>query len=251
LNRSTLWLQPHPAESDPLARFFCLPHAGGGATAFHSWTAELPAIVQLCPVQLPGRETRLSETLYTQIDSLVDAIYLELQPWTNIPFAVYGHSMGALLAFELVRRLQCDGYPLPAWLFISGRCAPDVPCDTNLLHSLPDREFISELARLYGGISQEFMENEALREVFLPILRADVSVVESYQFREGEPLNCPITAFSGMSDASVSWDQLVGWKRQTNQRFAMQVLPGGHFYPQQPMLKTISTTLAELWSQLG
>ena len=83
-------------------------------------------------------------------------------------------------------------------------------------------------------------------EVFLPILRADVAVVESYQFREGEPLNCPITAFSGMNDASVSWDQLVGWKRQTRQRFAMQVLPGGHFYSQRPLPQTIAATLAEL-----
>ncbi len=230
----------------PRARLFCLPHAGGGATAFHSWAAELPAGVQVCPVQLPGRETRLSEPLYTQIEPLIEAIDRELRPWLEIPYAVYGHSMGALLAFEWMRRIQRDGYSMPTWLFLSGRRAPDAPCDAALLHSLPDREFIAELNRLYGGISLEFLGNVALMEVFLPILRADVAVVESYQFREGEPLNCPITAFSGMNDASVSWDQLVGWKRQTRQRFAMQVLPGGHFYSQRPLLQTIAATLAEL-----
>jgi len=232
-------------------RLFCLPHGGGGATAYRSWTAELPAFVQLCPVLLPGRETRLSEPLYTQIDPLVDAMDRELRPWLEIPYAIFGHSMGALLAFEWVRRLRRDRYSMPAWLFLSGRRAPDAPGDARLLHSLADREFVEELTRLFNGIPPEFLGDEALIEVFLPILRADIAVVESYRFREDEPLDCPITVFSGIDDESVSWDELLAWKRHTSRRFAMQMLPGGHFYPQRPLLQTIAATLAEPPSQRG
>lgn len=228
-------------------RLFCLPHAGGGATAYHSWHTELPAFVQLCPVLLPGRETRLSETLETQIDPLVERMDRELRPWLDTPYAIFGHSMGALLAFEWTRRLQRDKLPMPACLFLSGRRAPDVAGDVSNLHSLSDREFLKELTRIYGGIPEEFLEDESLREVFLPILRADIAVVESYCFQEGEPLDCPITVFSGMNDASVSWDELLAWKRHTShRRVAMQIFPGGHFYPQRALLETISSTLTGL-----
>ncbi len=246
MNRSTPWLQSLPADGKPSVRLFCLPHAGGGATAYRSWAAELPSFVQLCPVRLPGRETRLSEPLYSQMDPLVDALDRELRPWLEIPYAIFGHSMGALLAFEWARRLRRDGYSIPAWLFLSGRRAPDAPGDGRLLHSLADRKFVEELTRLYNGIPPEFLGDEALIEVFLPILRADIAVVESYRFREDEPLDCPITVFAGIDDESVSWDQLLAWKRFTSRRFALQMLPGGHFYPQRPLLQTISATLAEL-----
>jgi medium-chain acyl-[acyl-carrier-protein] hydrolase len=180
------------------------------------------------------------------MDSLADAIVLELQPWLNIPYAVFGHSMGALLAFEWVRRLQSQGHPMPVWLFLSSRRAPSIPDDSSLLHSLSDREFLGELTRRYNGIPQEFLVNEDLMEVFLPILRADISVVESFRFQDCVPLNCPITVFAGMNDGSVSWDQLLAWERHTRKRFSVRLLPGGHFYPHSPMLDFISATLTEL-----
>jgi medium-chain acyl-[acyl-carrier-protein] hydrolase len=247
LTRKTLWLQTRPLPANPAMRLFCLPHAGGGVTGYRSWSAELPVSVQVCPVLLPGRETRLSEPLCTELDTLVDQMDRELRPWLDIPYAVFGHSMGALLAFEWVRRLRRDGVPMPAWLFLSGRRAPDLPGDANLLHLLPDSDLVKELTRLYNGIPQEFLGNDLLMDVFLPILRADVAVVESYCFQEEEPLNCPITVFCGMDDASVGWNDLLAWKRHTtHSRFAMQLLPGGHFYPQHPLLLTISATLAGL-----
>ena len=248
LNRNTPWLQIRPVEGNPRLRLFCLPHAGGGATAYHPWAAGLTDFVQICPIQLPGREARLTEPLCDRLDILVDDMDRALRSWLDIPFAIFGHSMGALLAFEWARRLQREKCPTPVWLFLSGRCAPDTPGDSNLLHSLPDREFVTELTRLYDGMPQEFLENEALKEVFLPILRADLAVVESYRFQEDKPLDCPITVFSGIDDASVSWDQLLAWKRHTRSRFAMQVLPGGHFYSQRPLLQTISATLTGLHS---
>jgi medium-chain acyl-[acyl-carrier-protein] hydrolase len=180
------------------------------------------------------------------LEPLVDALARELQPWLDIPYVVFGHSMGALLAFEWVRRLQRERHPMPACVFLSGRGAPDVQSRVSLLHPLPDHEFVAELTRLYNGIPEEFLQNTEIMDIFLPILRADIAVVESYRFREDEPLDCPITVFAGRQDASVNWDQLLAWKRQTRRRFAMQLLPGGHFYPHPPLLQAISATLAEL-----
>lgn len=246
MTRGPLWLQCRPAAEPPRIRLFCLPHAGGGATAFRAWNASLPPSIQVCPVLLPGREMRRSEPAYTDLDTLVDAIAGQLQPWLDMPYAIFGHSMGSLLAFEWVRRLQRERHTMPVWLFLSGRRAPDTETDANPLHSLPDPEFLSELTRLYEGIPPEILSDPELMEVFLPVLRADIAVVESYSFREEEALDCPITVFAGMQDASVAWDQMLAWKRQTRRRFAVQLLPGGHFYPHGPLLQTISTALAEL-----
>jgi medium-chain acyl-[acyl-carrier-protein] hydrolase len=180
------------------------------------------------------------------MEPMVDAMARELRPWLDTPYVVFGHSMGALLAFEWVRKLQRSGHPMPAWLFLSGHRAPDMPGDTRLLHSLSDREFVAELTRLYRGIPDGLLLEAEFMEVFLPILRADIAVVESYRFQEDEPLDCPITVFAGSQDTNVSWDQLLAWKRQTRRRFAAQIFPGGHFYPHPPLLQAISATLAEL-----
>ena len=230
----------------PRVRLFCLPHAGGGASAFHSWQTALSAQVQVCPIQLPGRETRFSEPPYAELDSLVGAIAQELRPWLDIPYAVFGHSMGALLAFEWTRSLQQEGYSMPARLFLSGRRAPDIQDDAGPLHTLPDHEFVEELNCRYQGMPQEFLQNPELMEVFLPILRADIAVVESYQFKEGAPLNCPMTVSAGIGDASTSYDQLLAWARHTRAGFTAQLFPGGDFYPEGPLPGSISASLTTM-----
>jgi medium-chain acyl-[acyl-carrier-protein] hydrolase len=227
-------------------RLFCLPHAGGGSTAFHSWSAFLPASIQTCSVLLPGRETRFSEPLYTQIDPLLDVMNRELRPWLDIPYAVFGHSMGALLAFEWVRKLRYDGHPMPTWLFLSGRCAPDMPTCAKPLHLLSDGEFVTELSRLYNGIDEALLLDAELMDVFMPVLRADIEIVESYRYHEADPLDCPITVFCGKQDGSVSWDQLLAWRRHTRSQFSMQIFPGGHFYPHLPLLKAIDAILSRV-----
>ena len=235
----------------PRVRLFCFPHAGGGASAFHSWQTALPALVQVCPIQLPGRETRFSEPPYTELDSLVDAIAQELRPWLDIPYAIFGHSMGALLAFEWARRLQHEGRSMPGWLILSGRRSPDIEDDAGPLHALPNHAFVEELNSRYQGMPREFLQSPELMEVFLPILRADIAVVESYQFKEGEPLNCPMIVSAGIGDVSTTYDQLLAWTRHTRAEFIAQLFPGGHFFPQDPLLRSISANLTKLISERG
>lgn len=247
VNKNGIWVHTRPATAPPKLRIFCFPHAGGGATGFHSWNAALPPYVQVCPILLPGRESRFSEPPYIRIQALLEDMAKQLEPWLDdIPYVVFGHSMGSLLAFEWVRRLQRDRHPLPAWLFLSGRRAPDLPGDPELLHALPDREFIDKLMQRYEGIHAQILQDRELLDFFLPILRADIALVESYRFVESEPLDCPITVFAGLNDPSVDWDQMLAWKRHTRQRFAVQFFQGGHFYPQEALLRTISTTLSTL-----
>lgn len=244
--RHSAWLQCRPSAEPARMRLFCLPHAGGGASIFRAWAASLPPYVQVCSILLPGRESRSTELSYTDLAELVDAIAAQSESWLDLPYAVFGHSMGSLLAFEWVRSLQREKRPMPGWLFLSGRRAPDGPADSYLLHALPDNEFVQELTRLYQGIPAEILQYPELMEVFLPILRADIAVVESYRFQPGEPLDCPITVFAGTQDSSVTWNELLDWNRQTRARFALQLLPGGHFYPPGPLLQTISATLSGL-----
>jgi medium-chain acyl-[acyl-carrier-protein] hydrolase len=227
-------------------RLFCLPHAGGGATEYRGWSRALPETVEIRPVLLPGREVRFSEDRFTDIDLLVDAIVEQWQPLLDLPFVVFGHSMGTLLAFECVRRLQSAGAAMPLWLLLSGRRAPDCPSDTHPLHGLPDDEFIDQLHRIYKGIPEELLDNPEILEIFLPTLRADIAVVESYRYREMDPLDCPLTVFAGADDTSVSWQQLLAWKRQTRGQFSAQIFPGGHFYPREPLLRSIAATLGKL-----
>jgi medium-chain acyl-[acyl-carrier-protein] hydrolase len=195
---------------------------------------------------LPGRETRISEPLFTEIDPLLDAIASELRPWLDIPYAVFGHSMGALLAFEWAHRMQQEGHPLPQVLFLSGRRAPDASGDPTLLQSLTDRDFIEELTRRFDGIPPEILHNAEHMKIYLPILRADIAVVESHRYKETKPLDCPITVFAGIDDRSVTWNQMDAWKRHTNCHCTFQYFPGGHFYPQQPLLHVISATTTAL-----
>ena len=246
MENQSLWLPYRPTAAPPRMRLFCLPHAGGGAAEYHAWKNSLPATVEIRPILLPGRETRFSESRYTELDPLVDAIVRELRTRLDLPYAVFGHSMGTLLAFECVRRLQRSGAPMPLSLFLSGRRAPDSPADAHPLHGLPDAEFVDQLNRIYRGIPEEFLDKPEILAVILPTLRADIAVVESYRYREQEPLDCPLTVFAGQHDSSVSWQQLLAWNRQTRRQFSAQVFPGGHFYPRGPLLQSLATTLAKL-----
>ncbi|HVE76616.1 MAG TPA: alpha/beta fold hydrolase, partial [Actinomycetota bacterium] len=177
------WFQFLGADKDARVRLFGIPYAGGGASIFRPWAELLPAPVQLCPVQLPGREWRIKETPATRMDDLVGALAEAVDPYTDLPFGLFGHSLGALVAFELARRLESEGKP-PVHLFVSGHRAPQIPTSDRKLHQVPDSLFLMELRRLQGT-PEEVLQNPELMRLIAPVLRADFEMAETYEFKEG------------------------------------------------------------------
>ncbi|HEX2079482.1 MAG TPA: thioesterase domain-containing protein [Longimicrobium sp.] len=237
------WItRPRPSPRARL-RLLCLPHAGGGASSFRGWADALPPEVEVCPVQLPGRENRVAEPAFDRVPPLVEALADAVEPLLSLPFALFGHSNGALIGFELARTLRARGRPGPAHLFASGRRAPDLPSGRPPTHHLPDAEFLAELQAL-GGVPAQILEHPELLAMLLPTLRADVAIHETYAFHEEPPLASPITAYGGLADPRVSREQLEGWGRHTAGPFVMRLFPGGHFYLQEQQRTAVLRTLA-------
>lgn len=212
---------------------------------FRPWADVLPPEVEVCPVQLPGRENRLAESPFDRVEPLVQALADAVQPFLTLPFAVFGHSNGALIGFELARTLRARGRPGPVHFFASGRRAPDLPADREPTHHLPTPEFLADLQEL-GGLPAELLEHEELLSLLLPTLRADVAIHETYQFTEQTPLECPITAYGGLADPKVSREQVDAWGRHTRGPFVLRMFPGGHFFLQDDrtlFLRTFSIDL--------
>jgi medium-chain acyl-[acyl-carrier-protein] hydrolase len=237
------WRRPDPAAG---LRLFCWPHAGGGASLYSAWRGKMPAGVELAAVQLPGRESRLGERAFDRIEPLVEAAARGLAPFFDLPFALFGHSMGARIAFELARRLRDERGLVPQHLFVSGCRAPQLARDEPALHPLDDARFVEELRRI-GGMPEAVLADAELRALYLPILRADFTLVETYRYREAAPLDCPITAFGGMDDPRSSRDQLEPWAAQTTRALAVHVLRGDHFFLQarrEELLAIVARALA-------
>jgi medium-chain acyl-[acyl-carrier-protein] hydrolase len=242
-----LWLsRSHTAHPGGLP-LICLPNAGGSASQFFSWARLLPPDIDVWPVQLPGRENRLRETPLSQMDTLVEAIAEALAPNLSGPFAIFGHSLGGLVGFELARMLRRRYGLEPAHLLVSARRAPHLPHRFGPIHRLPDEMFLDELARRYNGIPDLIRQDPELLSIYLPMLRADVTIFETYVWAEEPPLNCPITVYGGRDDTSVAYDELVAWAAHSTHRGVPKLFPGGHFYLQaarQELLAEISRSLA-------
>jgi medium-chain acyl-[acyl-carrier-protein] hydrolase len=197
------------------ARVFLFHHAGGSASSYQLGK-HFPGDVEACPVQLPGRESRFAEPLLTSLEPVVDELVAAIP--TDLPFAFFGHSMGALIAYEVARRVA------PTHLVVSAHRAPHLP-DTTPLGQLDDDALV---ARLVATIP--VLADPDLREIFLPILRADLTLCETYRFTPGEPLPCPVTAIGGTEDDLVTEAELAAWRAHTSASFALRLFPGGHFY---------------------
>lgn len=212
-------------------RLVCLPFPGAGASTFLPWAKLLPVEVELAAVQLPGREDRFPETPLTSWSDLVGPIAAAILDCPGPPVALFGHSGGALLAFEVARELRARG-TAPAHLFVSAEPAPDHPRDSQL-HTLADAEFLRQV-RARGGIPAELADNQELLELLLPVLRADFTWSETYRYQSEPPLSCPLTAFAGRQDQITGADELAGWRAQTTGPFRTQLVDGGHFYLREP-----------------
>lgn len=241
--KATPWLQTHPHIQDRL-RLFCFPYAGGGTSMYRGWAHAFPQDVGVYPVQLPGRETRIAERLIGDMGQLATSIAEAIAPYLQLPFILFGHSLGARIAFEVARHVRRKWGVEPCHLIVSASRAPHIP-DPNPLHKLPDDRFIAELRRL-SGTPEAILQNKELLALFLPMLRADFTVDETYQYKVEQPLACPILAFGGTWDEEATDKELEAWARHTQAEFGLEMIAGNHFFlhAQQPVL------LKSIWHQI-
>lgn len=177
---------------------------------------------------MPGRGQRLREPLFTAMPETVAALELAIEPLLDRPFVIFGHSVGALIGYELTRHLERAGGRVPEHLFVSGCAAPHMPRQERL-HNLPEALLIDELLRM-NGTPRELLEDADLRRILLPVIRADLSIYETYVHRAGTPLACPITAISGREDPRAGPSQMQEWRKYTGSAFTFHTLPGDHFF---------------------
>lgn len=250
---TTPWIASSNHSSLEKMTLFCFPYAGGSASIYRNWAEQLPVPVNVCPVQLPGRGSRIKEQSYTNVIPLVNDLAPSLLPLLKKPFAFFGHSMGALIGFELARKLRRDYGLMPIHLFFSGRRAPHIPDTDPLTYDLPEPEFIDELRRL-KGTPEAVLEHPELMQLLLPLLRTDFEICQTYQYVQEEPLDCRLTVFGGLEDTGVRREHLEPWEDQVTGPFSLRMLPGDHFFlhaSERTILQALARHLALLLSKLS
>jgi medium-chain acyl-[acyl-carrier-protein] hydrolase len=240
MKASGSWFQTTQARGRIELKLFCFPYAGGTGSVYRNWANHLPSTMQVIPVELPGRGGRLSEPPFVSLTPLVNALAEAMLPLLDAPFGFFGHSMGAIIAFELARYLRGTYGREPHALCASGRRAPHVPDTDPATYNLPHDEFIEELRRI-DGTPSEVLEHAELMELMLPLLRADFQLVQTYEYIEGDPLRCPIFAYGGLQDYEETRERMLKWKEQTESRYKLHMLPGDHFF-----LRSSQSLLLEL-----
>jgi surfactin synthase thioesterase subunit len=223
------WLAGRDPDPGAAVRLFCLPYAGGNASAYHGWRDVAPEHINVCTVEFPGRGSRLGEDPFIRLAPLVRTLADALLPILDRPFALFGHSLGGLIAFELVRLLRRRGGPLPAHLFISATRAPTTPSPLPAVRDASLAE-MKDYLRTINGTPDAILQDDELMGLLLPVLRADFSVLETYEYRDEPPLRVPLTLFAGAADPVVPLSALAGWRRQSRGYRRMHVFPGDHFF---------------------
>ncbi|MFF2520966.1 thioesterase II family protein [Streptomyces liangshanensis] len=216
-----------PAPGAP-ARLLCFPHAGGSASAYLPLSTAVGGTAETLVVQYPGRHDRFAEPFAERLGDVVDAVVAGLPEDGGRPLVLFGHSMGALLAYETARRLESEGRG-PVALFVSGREGPEFPLRLRLPDPPSDDDLVAEM-RLLSGTEDELLSNPEILQLALPPLRADYAMLFAHTHRPGPALRCPVVALTGDSDPRVSVERVQAWERETGGPFERHVLPGGHFF---------------------
>ena len=240
-------LETRPAAA---SRIICVPHAGGAASAFRHWPPLVAPDREVLGVQLPGRESRLFERPLTSMPELVTSLADEIEAWLDRPYALFGHSMGALIAFELARAIRRRGLPPPTYLFASACAAPHRTSARRDLSQLSDSDLVAEIERLRTGADAAMQHAEFL-DLLLPALRADCALCATYKWQREAPLDCPIAAFGGQRDAAFTRPDLEAWSCHTTGRFDARVYPGDHFYCDGRNAATLRSLVRALESRLA
>jgi medium-chain acyl-[acyl-carrier-protein] hydrolase len=223
------WFPTLRRRENPRFQLFCFPFAGGGASAYRLWQEQLPRWIELWPLEYPGHESRFREPAIDNAADLSAAVAEQIAGATKLPFALFGHSMGALLAFETARSLRRrHGLP-PAQLFVSGYGAPQLKPFRPPMRDLPEPAFRDELRR-YGGTPEQVLADDDFMQFLSPLLRRDFAVCETYVYTKEPELEVPIIAFGGNADPTVPWGRLLDWSGQTNASFCAHFMQGQHFF---------------------
>ena len=228
--RESTWIKcPHPLPNASM-RIICVPYAGGGASVFRHWHKAISDDVEICSVQLPGRENRFLEPAIDRIQPLIDELFWAILPLINDkPYALFGHSLGALICFELTRKVRSKGLAHPSHLFVSAREAPQLTPTRPPIHNLPEDKFI-EAIESYGGTPESVLKSPELRPILLTLLRADLAINETYDYTHDLPFDIPISAFAGLQDPLIKLDSVDSWKAQTSGAFQLRIVQGNHFF---------------------
>ncbi|HYH05771.1 MAG TPA: alpha/beta fold hydrolase [Thermoanaerobaculia bacterium] len=242
---TSAWFPLAPRTAKAPVRLFCFPFAGGGASVFRGWERDLPPGVDVFAAQYPGHETRLAEAPFRELAPLLESLDGAIAPLLDRPFAFFGHSMGAVVAFELARKLRRENRAQPKHLFVSARRAPHLRPWRPSVHDKPDEELVAELRRI-AATDPAVFEHPELMQLLLPIVRADFRLVETHQHVEEAPLAIPITAFAGKSDAVVRVDELAAWREHTSGAFALHEIEGDHLFVRHERAALLSAMGREL-----
>ncbi|MFI6173754.1 thioesterase II family protein [Nocardia sp. NPDC051052] len=241
----SLWIKRfHPSPNTGI-RLACLPHAGGSASYFLPVSKSLARECEVLSVQYPGRQERRLEPCIVEIGELAQRVAAELAEWADQPLAIFGHSMGSVLAFEVTRILEANGIQ-PVALFVSGRRAPSAT-RVAAMHLLPDSELIKAI-RSMEGTSESLLNDDEMIQLILPTIRSDYRAIESYRYTPSPAISAPIHAFIGDRDPQVSEDEADDWRHHTKSEFTLNVYTGGHFYLNthaQRVISFIGTILAK------
>lgn len=244
------WFMPFKHNKNSYIRLFCFHYGGGSASAYREWANDIVEHVDLVAIQLPGRENRFGEPLLNNVSQVVNELYQNFASYLSQPFVFFGHSIGALIAFEFVRLLQKNGAPQPKYLIVSGTKAPQVPLKRRPIHHLSDLELLEKI-RQYKGIPGYILEDKELMSIFLPIIRADFSISETYQYTSHKPLACPITALGGLNDDTFDSQDLLKWQAQTSVSFDHELLPGDHFFIRSSYQEVINIVNKVLYQEIS
>lgn len=225
-------------------RLLCFPYAGGGPSMVRGWAQYLSPEIELCAAQLPGREARMKELPIGNLRRLVAELADVLEPSLDRPVALFGHSIGGLIAFELAREIRRRYAIEPVHLFVSGCPAPQIR-DNDPLFDLPEDEFLDHMRR-FNGTPREVLEHPEIMQLVLPALRADFSLRDTYVYVEEPPLHCAISVFGGLEDIRVGTEELEKWRAHTSESFQMCLFQGGHFFlrtAQAAVVESVTRTL--------
>lgn len=229
---------------DAGVRLFCVPYAGAGASLYRSWSPIMPSSIQICPVQMPGREEKLGEQCMTSIDVLVGSLMEALPPYLDRPYAFFGHSMGAKIVFELCRATLQAGYAPPEFLAVSACRAPHMP-EPAPIHNLPEEDFLDGLKR-YSADVTFLRENAELLEILMPLLRSDFLMDETYVFHGERALPVHVEAFYGTDDTEATLAEVSEWKSYTSESFSLTAVDGGHLFIRDKKIDIINVIISRL-----